>query len=375
MQILWRDKATEPIELLQLQTVTVGTAAAPYMAIKGLHLIAENIEIEQPVLSKSIKRSFYVDDYLESFDTPTEALEQKAKLIHTLSSYGLNLRKWHSNAKEFQSDSIVEVKTNPNRSCTTLGMRWNTETDQLSYNLTLKREAVKFTKRAVLSEIASLFDPLGLLAPIIMRAKVFMQQLWLGAFSWDDELTLELKNEWRQIRMSLLRCANFNISRWTGFEKTNAHVSLHGFCVASEKAYAAAVYLRTLHQDGAIEIHLLMAKTKVAPLARVTIPRLELCAAQLLAKTMKQIQEVLEIPTMETYAWTDSGITLTWISTPPYKLKTFVSNRVADIQKTIPSHHWRFVQTTSNPADFATRCTFSTELISLARWWNGPTFR
>lgn len=372
LQILWRDNSTDPLELLELQTVTFGTAAAPYMAIKGLHLIAETITKEHPNIAKSIKKCFYVDDYVESFDTTAEADERKSGLTNVLIDYGLNLRKWHSNANELGEQQIIDMKTHPETLCTTLGMQWNTNGDQIGYKINFVKEKPRTTKRSVLSEIASLFDPLGLLAPMIMQAKVFMQKLWLAKVAWDDELTNELKEEWQKIKNSLTRCSKLHIQRWIGYTKDNKHVSLHGFCDASEQMYAAACYLRTTHKNGTTEVHLITAKTRVAPLKSLTIPRLELCAASLLANLLHATKKGLDIQCLDMYAWTDSAITLAWISTPPYKLKTFVSSRVANIQEKIPAEKWRFVKTNENPADYATRT--GVDMIVLNRWWHGPSF-
>lgn len=372
LQILWRDNPTDPFELIELRTVTFGTAAAPYMAIKGLHLIAEAVEKTHPQIANSIKKCFYVDDYVESFDTPQQANQTKTQLTTTLAEYGLNLRKWHSNADDFKTEEVVAMKTHPTALCTTLGMQWNTNNDQISYKVNLDKVIPRVTKRTTLSEIASLFDPLGLLAPIIMQAKAFMQKLWLAKVEWDEDLPPNLKEEWRKIKNSLIRCSKITIPRWIGYTEAHQHVSLHGFCDASEQIYSAACYLRTTQKDGTVEVNLIAAKTRVAPLKSMTIPRLELCAAKLVAKLLVATQNALAIPNMETYAWSDSAVTLAWISTPPYKLKTFVSSRVKDIQALIPPEKWRYVKTTENPADYATRV--GVELITLNRWWNGSSF-
>lgn len=371
LQILWRKKPTDCLELFELQTVTFGTAAAPYMAIKGLHIIANNISTLQPHIAKSIKKCFYVDDYAESFDTLEKASRHKEHLSQALNKYGLNLRKWNANTNELGNNQTIDIKTHPNHVCTALGMQWDTSSDRMSYKLNLQ-DKPKVTKRAILSEIASLFDPLGLLAPIIMQAKIFMQRLWLSKMGWDDELPHDLKDEWHKIKNMLLRCSKIHIPRWIGHTENNQSVSLHGFCDASEQMYAAACYLRTIHQDESVEIHLITAKTRVTPLKSMTIPRLELCAALLLARLLEVTHRELNIPNLELYAWTDSAITLAWISTPPYKLKTFVSNRVAQIQEKIPAEKWRHVRTNENPADYATRT--STDLVILNQWWNGPKF-
>lgn len=343
------------------------------MAIQGLHYIADSIQEEKPKAAEIIKKNFYVDDCLDSEDTLEGVMEVKEQFTSIFESYGLNLRKWNSNAIELMTKETVEVQLHPEKACTALGMQWNTSTDQRSYKVTLKPNE-RLTKRTALSQIASLFDPLGFLAPIIMRAKLFMQRLWLGQFGWDDPLPNELLPEWQAIQTSLLLCAKIRIPRWTGYAKQNTHVSLHGFCDASEKAYTAGIYLRTVHENESVEVHLLTSKSKVAPLKPVSIPRLELCSAVLLARLMDKFLVVMKIPKIEVHAWTDSSVTLAWISTPPHMLKTFVSNRVAEIQQKIKPEHWRHVKSPLNPADCATRWNDTTEVFSLSKWWNGPSF-
>lgn len=373
LQFLWRDNPDEPLELFELQTVTFGTKAAPFMAIQGLHHIAESIEKENPIAAGIIKKNFYVDDCLDSEDTPEEAVQMKEQLSKIFAEYGLNLRKWNSNAVELMTEETVDVQLHPEKTCTALGMQWHTSTDQLTYKVALKTEK-ELTKRTALSQIASLFDPLGLLTPIVIRAKLFMQRLWLGQFGWDDDLPHELRPEWQAIKSSLLACAQIKIPRWIGFAKQNKHVSVHGFCDAAEKAYAAAIYLRTACSDDTVNVHLITAKSKVAPLKTVSIPRLELCSAVLLAKLLDKFLGMMKIPNIEVYAWTDSSVTLAWISTPPHMLKTFVSNRVTEIQQKIKPEHWRHIKSAMNPADCATRGQNSDEMLSSTKWWTGPAF-
>lgn len=264
------------------------------------------------------------------------------------------------------------MKIHPSATCTTLGMQWDTSTDQISYKISFDKEKIHITKRNVLSEIASLFDPLGLLAPSVMQAKVFMQKLWLAKVGWDEELSQELKEEWKKIKSTLARCAKIRVPRWIGFTEEKQHVSLHGFCDASAQMYAAACYLRTVHTDKTVQVQLITAKTRVAPLKSLTIPRLELCSALLLANLLNTTNQELGIPNLEICAWTDSAVTLAWISTPPYKLKTFVSSRVFQIQEKMPAEKWRYIKTTENPADYATRAGI--DLLVLNRWWTGPPF-
>ena len=146
------------------------------------------------------------------------------------------------------------------------------------------------------------------------------------------------------------------------------------FLDASESAYAGVVYLRSIDSNGAVHTSLVMAKTKVAPIKRLTIPRLELCGAVILAKLIGQVAKILDIPTGRIYGWTDSLVVLGWLRGNPRRFKTFVGNRVSEIVDLVPPSCWRYVNTETNPADCASRGLFPAELDRHDIWWHGPNW-
>ena len=119
---------------------------------------------------------------------------------------------------------------------------------------------------------------------------------------------------------------------------------LHVFCDASEDAYAAVVYLRGQDKGGDVHISLVISKTRVAPIKRLTIPRLELCGAKLLSQLLHHVQHSLGISVESVFAWTDSSIVLSWLIGNPRRFKTFVGNRVSHITQLIPSERWNHVR-------------------------------
>ena len=147
-------------------------------------------------------------------------------------------------------------------------------------------------------------------------------------------------------------------------------MEIHGFSDASELAYAAVVYLRIMDTYNNAHVSLVTSKSKVAPIKRLTIPRLELCGAQLLAQLIHHVRQVFDIPLSQVSAWTDSTIVLNWLDGSPRRFKTYVGNRISTIVDLIPPDKWRHVRSADNPADCASRGLYPSELLNHSLWWS-----
>ena len=229
------------------------------------------------------------------------------------------------------------------------------------------------TKRALVSDIAKTFDALGWFAPSTIKAKILLQRVWESKIGWDDLLPSDLHQSWLKWRSELHLLSEKHIPRC--YYPKHACVDsfqIHGFCDASEDAYAGVVYIRGQDRSSDVHVSLVISKTKVAPLKRLTIPRLELCGAKLLSQLLHHTQQALDIPTENVFAWTDSTIVLNWLDGNPRRFKTFVGNRVSHIMQLVPPDRWRHVRSQDNPADCASRGLFPSELLTHELWWNAP---
>lgn len=186
-----------------------------------------------------------------------------------------------------------------------LGIKRNPDEDAFQFEV-LTSNLIPQTKRAILSMIAKIYDPLGWLTPIVVIAKLFMQQLWLVQCKWDDVIPAELFKRCQNYYLELPVICNFSISRWTGHGNDALSTEIYGFADVSTSANGAVVYLRIVKIDGSIQITMLTAKSKIAPLKPLSIPRLELCAIVLLARTVAFVQLNLEISNLQCFGWTDS---------------------------------------------------------------------
>lgn len=212
----------------------------------------------------------------------------------------------------------------------TLGIYWDTVTDDFKFKVNLLNIDTKhLTKRQVLSEISRIFDPHGWIAPIIAKCKMILENIWKLKIDWDQTLPEKITKEYDAIRQTLFSLQEMSIPRWVQ-NSDCLEYTLIGFCDASEKAYAANIYLHTW--DGAnSKTTLLLSKTRITPMKLPTIPRLELNSAKLLSTLMKNIDKHMEIQASKLYL-SDSMIALYWIKKNPSEWKTYVANRVAAIQ-------------------------------------------
>nr|XP_034833078.1 uncharacterized protein LOC117989776 [Maniola hyperantus]XP_034840342.1 uncharacterized protein LOC117996393 [Maniola hyperantus] len=374
--ILWRVSQDQPIKVYELNTVTYGVASSPYLAIKVLHTLADEEAATYPQAAQALKKAFFMDDFLWSVETVDEALQLQDDLIALLKRGGFLLRKWSSNSLpvlehlpddhretplSFDDDKSFAIKV--------LGLQWSPASDSFTFSTVPPNPVV--TKRTILSQIGRQFDPLGYVAPCIFYAKCLMQQLWSLQLGWDEPLPADLEAQWQTYVSELHLLSQFKHERHAVLKK---HIQLQvvGFCDASSRGYAAVVYLRTENTD--TKISLLIAKSKVAPLKTVSIPRLELMAAHLLSKLIKYVYSMLVTrqQVSEILLFTDSSVVLNWLNTPSHTLKTFVATRVAKINDAVPSSCWNHVSGDSNPADVCSRGALPSTLLEMPEWLSGP---
>ncbi|XP_029679590.1 uncharacterized protein LOC115245421 [Formica exsecta] len=255
----------------------------------------------------------YVDDICGGADTLPELTSIAHQLVNLCKAGGFPLAKWQSNHPELlqalpMDVTAVEPNSFDNTQGKILGLIWQPHSDQFVFSSKAFNRPV-ITKQIILSEVAQLFDPLGFLSPVIIRAKTLLQELWLEKVGWDDCLSPQLRHRWTHFRSELSDLTSITIPLWMSLTPS-AMVELHGFSDASQLAMAAAVYIKVIPHTTEPIITLVCAKTKVAPLKRLTISRLELMAAVLLSRLISYVQRTLELAEIPIYLWTDSSHSL-----------------------------------------------------------------
>ena len=279
---------------------------------------------------------------MSSFPSEEAAHKYFIESRSVLGSAGFNLRSWSSNCQQIASQHKVAESSNPVK---VLGMYWNTESDMLYVYPNLDTTfPPTMTKREVLKWSSSIFDPLGLLSPVMISAKLFLQQLWQEHLEWDATLDPSLCTQWITIAANIAQAPSLSFSRKYDIVfpvPQGVSTNLYIFADASLKAYGAVAYI----QQGEAPASILMSKTRAAPLKQLSLPKLELNAAVLAARLGHFIMKSLTI-NLTIHLWSNSQIVLYWIVSQK-TLKPYVSHKVAEIHSI--SKNWQYCPSTDNP--------------------------
>ncbi|XP_055928759.1 uncharacterized protein LOC129959887 [Argiope bruennichi] len=376
LRILWFDENSHQEVTFRLKTVTYGTSCAPHLAIRTIKQLALDEASDFPLASEMVLRDLYMDDGITGAPDIQTAQILQQQLIKMFARAGMYLHKWTSNSQELLNSFPTSNPENTfpidEQVSKALGMHWKPFEDLFIFTVKYENESI-LTKRTVLSVIARLYDPLGLLGPVISKMKIFLQKLWLQKLTFDDPLPPAIGKEWSHLVQSLRALELVKIPRWI-LNENPVKLILHCFSDASKAAYGAVIYLQCISANDIVTSRLVCSKSRVSPLKTVSIPRLELCGCLLASQLKAKVEKALHLQIDSAVMYTDSTISLAWIQTPPHRLKTFVANRVGKIQQLTQNNKWQHVSSTLNPADVISRGLVPEQLIDNYLWWNGPTF-
>ena len=318
--------------------VVFGVTSSPFLLNGTIrHYLSKYLSCDQQFIEKLLE-DLYVDDVTSGTKTIEQGKEfyKKAKLI--LSEAGFDLRKWATNDSKLQNffDSQENSKAKifnetditfsdeqfgptKNNYKKVLGLEWDIQNDEIVFQFEPFICLVKSltpTKRNVLKVCASFYDPLGFIFPITARIKTIFQLLCKNQCSWNENISSEIELIWNDFLADLKQIEILRM-KWFAFvqpQEIILSVSLHGFCDSSSHVYCGVVYIRVETTLG-IRVSFLCAKTKVAPLKELSIPRLELLRCVLLSKVLKDVLVALKrlVSIDSVYCWSDSEVALCWV--------------------------------------------------------------
>ncbi len=334
-----------------------GNRPSPAVAIYGLRrAIREGAQEHE---------HFYVDDGLVSVPSEAEAIDLLQRTQASLAESNLCLHKFASNSQTVMEafpledcapvikDLDLSGETSPTQR--SLGLLWEITTDTFTYSASTITKP--FTRRGVLSTVNSVFDPLGLLAPVTIQGRALLRELTSEQSDWDTFLPEDKLSKWEAWRDSLQDLEQLHVPRtYTTTSLIEAvHTELCVFSDASTKAIGAVAYLKALQKDGQVRVGFVMGKAKLAPLSKPTIPRLELCAAVLAVEMADLIEDELDLELNDIKFFTDSKVVLGYIYNESKRFYVYVHNRVQRIRQSSRPEQWNYVRTEENPADHASR--------------------
>ena len=388
-RFLWRgmDRSCPP-QTYVMKAMIFGATCSPTTAIYVMRKNAEEFASEFPYVCVAIQRNFYMDDYCDSADTEDEALQKISNMIEVQKRGGFHIRNWTCSSlqvlsmlpddlkansfKELQLDSSLPTER-------VLGLWWNSQLDCFTFKLNEKKLKLIndkdkiWTKRDLLKLMASIFDPLGMLAHFIIKARIIFQNAWRSSSEWDESLSDDVKHSWLNWCKKLPNIQDVRIPRFYGTAPQKFNPILHVFADASMEAYASVAYFRWGEEE-CEGVSFVAGKARVAPLKPMTVPRLELMAALMAVRLADTITKEHDYKINNIIFWSDSRIVLSWIRSEAAKFKQFVAARVNEIHELSTTDNWRWVPTAENPADDATRLSSEVQLTPSERWFTGPSF-
>ncbi|XP_055923385.1 uncharacterized protein LOC129953880 [Eupeodes corollae] len=389
-RFLWRDgDQNKPVQQFAMVSMIFGAVCSPCCAEWIKNINAKRFEDTYPEASAAVIGKHYVDDFVCSFPNEEEA-ERICKQVTIINAEaGFQLRNFVSNSSKLETTmngvAITESKKiSMERQATSekiLGMFWDTTTDSFNFETKFHRIPQKVlesrrppTKRELLGIVMAIFDPFGFLADFLIFSKILVQECWKVSIDWDDPIPTELHIKWSAWWNEFQQVKAFQISRcYSPHIRLSNNTELHVFVDASQSAFAAVGYFRIVTENR-IELSFVAGKTRTAPKKLMSVPRLELQAAILGLRLSRSIIQSHEIKISKTIFWSDSRTVLYWIHSHERRYKPFVGHRISEIISNTDPNQWRWVPTSDNSADAATRPTFPPKFNCSSRWIQGPDF-
>jgi hypothetical protein len=436
LRFLWRDDPTEPVKTYVMTSLIFGAKCSPFVAQFIKNKNAQRYEHTEPAAVDAICNSHYADDYIQSLPDESTAIKMVTTVARIHAEGGFEIRNWTSNStlvldsvpNETLGTAAVRFKIDQQfEGERTLGLIWYPATDELGFDLSLKRipEQIvlghqKPTKRIMLKVVMSIFDVFGFLAPFTIQGRIMLRDTWKSSINWDEDIPDDIFMKWIKWLDLLQLISHIRIPRWyykasigasrmerepaaeaytcattatptatpcyepVSATKTDAtdvsdihcynynNLQLHLFCDASTKAMCAVAYWRW-ENNGQIYVAFVASKCKVAPVKTITVNKLELQAALLAARLADSVQREHKMTTGQRYYWCDSTTVLHWIRNDARNYNIFIANRLGEIDELSRANEWRYIPTKLNVADVGTREVYD-ETIFKGEWINGPEF-
>ena len=380
-----------------LSALGFGDRPSGIIAMLALRKTAEIKEEEFPEVKRVIERNTYVDDIVHSVDSKVEA----EKLMHDINSVldegSFKIKHWIMSGNDTPNEMLNLSTANEEK---VLGLNWDPNKDVFSFKIKLNfskkhkkvREKpnlsrselddklpISLTRREVYSQVNAIYDPLGLIVPFTLGAKILMRELIdskndHSVNDWDEPMSEYMRMKWKNLFLEMFELEKISFCRRVKSVNYIGSPTLVIFSDASMLAYGACAYVRWKLSNGHFETHLLLAKNRIAPTKQLTMPRLEMCGAVVASRIRSTVEKHCDWKFDRVVHITDSAIVRAQIQKESYGFGTFIANRVAEIQSRSNPNEWYWTNSCNNPADMTTRFCHPRLLHGNSMWQEGPDF-
>ena len=394
-RFLWRglDTSREP-EVYIFLRVTMGDKPAPAIATEALFMTAEKCQESHPRACQMILESSYVDDLIDSVDSESGARILAKDTEEVLEKGGFSVKCWQS------LDSLGdlrggELKESARGRVGVLGVCWDPVEDTINFEVTLNfsekkhgertgpnlnREGLPgslpmiLTKRMVLQQVMGIYDPMGLVSPFTLLAKIYLRETWRMKLDWDEALPPSLYNKWALFFQQLFSLEDLRYPRELKPKSAVGNPWLIILSDGSEQAYGCTAYCRWLCSDGTFSVRLIMSKSRIAPVDKVSIPRMELNGAVLSKRCRMVITKEMRYQFERVIQLVDSETVLNMLHKTSYRFHVYEGVRIGEIQAATQGDmsEWAWMPGADNVADWLTRGRNPEDLSADSDWFQGP---
>ena len=400
-RFLWRDlDASRDPDIYLIDRVNMGDRPASAIATEALRATAEMNKARHPEAAEFIIRSSYMDDLIDSKESTELAMSLAKEVGNVLATGNFGIKCWQFSGKDQALDGKAAevVKTllkGDAHETAVLGVGWRPVEDEMTQHVSLnfspKRHGAHtqpdlkaqqvprclpaiLTRRMVLQQVMSIFDPQGLISPFTLQGKKLLRRTWELDLGWDEALPQELHASWSTYFVNLFELEDIRYPRCLRPNGCVGDPWLILLSDGSEIAYGFAAYIRWSLDDGGYWCRLIMSKSRIAPLHKVTTPRMELNGAVLSKRGRQVIEAEMRYNFERVIHLIDSETVLNMLQKTSTRFKIYEGSRLGEIQAASGGNmdEWAWMPGEDNVADWLTRGRNPHELGPESIWWKGP---
>ena len=377
LRMFYREKPSDELKVYQFAVHAFGLASSPCVAMSIVKAHAKKHGPKWPIAEKAVRLNSLVDDIWLMSDNRADVEEGMKQIVELMREMGIAVHKWGSNCPELLEEipkerraKQIKLSDSEDTAIKALGLTWDTESDTFLFT---KGPPLMntWTLRTMTSSAGRLFDPLVLLGPATLPAKLLIQLAWRYQSDWDEELPDCLGKKMTLYCKNQFKLDQIQIKRHLGGDKGQGKLVI--FTDSSTLAQAAAAYWISEGVEG-LDANLLASKSKITGLRQHEhIGRLELIAAVMGVGLALKVALAYGLSMDDVTYFTDSMSVLYWLSTTA-TLSAYTGHRVAKICERSHTRQWNYVNTKENPSDLPTRGMRAEDLVNCELWWKGPPF-